>query len=312
MYADKFRGPKYDSARTTAQITAAIRADLKAAVASGALPAGSKFSVTKRSYSSVRVEVTACPGVTIFDRARLERDTLYPHAVPTGAWRHPSATAVVEAIEAIAQAYNRDNSDSSTDYFDTRFYLTVAFSAAMEAADRAAGLAEIAAPYRTAAVAVATVALDTLAATGGETDDRPRMALATASRAVAGEATAADLVAAVDEAFDAYNDAHGGFSAAVPMAERSDSAAPEAVWWSATAAVYGALLACAADALGTVHNKAHSARGRAAQVLVARAGLRTLNDTRWSAAERRDATHARAPIDDLFAAVLRGDARLAA
>ena len=58
MY-EKTYGPKYNAELTRKEIAALIRADLKAAVASGELPKGLKTSVRKSGSSNLSLPRTA-------------------------------------------------------------------------------------------------------------------------------------------------------------------------------------------------------------------------------------------------------------
>lgn len=104
------KGPKYIGRRPLKEVSTDIRRDLKDAVASGDLPSGLKFSVKSdnRGTSAIRVRVSGTP------RTRDESGRL------TG-----EAKAVYDKVDSIVNAYNRDNSDMMTDYFDVDYYGTV-------------------------------------------------------------------------------------------------------------------------------------------------------------------------------------------
>lgn len=104
------KGPKYIGRRPVKEVSMDIRRDLKDAVASGELPAGLKFSVKSdnRGTNAVRVRVSGTP------RTRDENGRL------TG-----EAKAIYDKVDSIVNAYNRDNSDMMTDYFDVDYYGTV-------------------------------------------------------------------------------------------------------------------------------------------------------------------------------------------
>jgi hypothetical protein len=105
-----FKGPKYQGYRPVKVVAQDVRRDLKDAVANGELPQGLKFSVKSdnRGTSAVRVRVAGLPK-TRDDYGRL-----------TG-----EAKAVYDKIHSIVNAYNRDDSDIMTDYFDVDYYGTV-------------------------------------------------------------------------------------------------------------------------------------------------------------------------------------------
>ena len=105
-----FKGPKYQGYRKVTVVAQDVRRDLKDAVANGELPQGLKFSVKSdsRGTNAVRVRVSGSPK-TRDDYGRL-----------TG-----EAKAVYDKVDSIVNAYNRDNSDIMTDYFDVDYYGTV-------------------------------------------------------------------------------------------------------------------------------------------------------------------------------------------
>jgi Arc/MetJ-type ribon-helix-helix transcriptional regulator len=105
-----FKGPKYQGYRKVTVVAQDVRRDLKDAVANGELPQGLKFSVKSdsRGTNAVRVRVSGTP------RTRDENGRL------TG-----EAKAIYEKVDSIVNAYNRDNSDIMTDYFDVDYYGTV-------------------------------------------------------------------------------------------------------------------------------------------------------------------------------------------
>jgi hypothetical protein len=105
-----FKGPKYQGYRKVTEVAADVRRDIKDAVANGELPSGLKFSVKSdsRGTNAVRVRVSGSPK-TRDDYGRL-----------TG-----EAKAIYDKVDSIVNAYNRDNSDIMTDYFDVDYYGTV-------------------------------------------------------------------------------------------------------------------------------------------------------------------------------------------
>lgn len=94
-----------------------LRADLKAAQAGGALPASAVFSVRSDSFAggqSVRVEIRNLP-----DREILDDHPDFPHRYG------PAARELERAVRRMANAYNRDASDSQSDVFDVHYYAHV-------------------------------------------------------------------------------------------------------------------------------------------------------------------------------------------
>lgn len=113
-------GPKADGQYLSAAALAKlVRADIRAAVKAGDLPAHLTYSVTSEHstlHSSVYVTVRGATDAWLYaNPAAPERD------------RQPSAAAdaLHNKVEAIRAAYNWDASDSMTDYFDTRYYGSV-------------------------------------------------------------------------------------------------------------------------------------------------------------------------------------------
>lgn len=104
------KGEKYIGHRPNKEVAVDIRRDLKDAVASGELPAGLKFGVKMGSGgSSITVTVKGISNPRVRDD--LGRDVT-----------SPEAKAVYDKVNRITNAYNRDNSEMMTDYFDTDYY----------------------------------------------------------------------------------------------------------------------------------------------------------------------------------------------
>ena len=104
------KGEKYIGRRPNKEVAVDIRRDLKDAVASGELPSDLKFSVKMDSRgSAIRVRVAGVKNPRVRDD--LGRDVT-----------SPEAKAIYDKVDRITNAYNRDNSDSMTDYFDTDYY----------------------------------------------------------------------------------------------------------------------------------------------------------------------------------------------
>lgn len=104
------KGEKYIGRRPNKEVAVDIRRDLKDAVASGELPSDLKFSVKMDSRgSAIRVRVAGVKNPRVRDD--LGRDVT-----------SPEAKAIYDKVDRITNAYNRENSDSMTDYFDTDYY----------------------------------------------------------------------------------------------------------------------------------------------------------------------------------------------
>lgn len=123
-------GSKYEATRDLrlVEIAKLIRADIKAAVKAGDLPAG-KYSVRCRRATSIDIDFAA--DIDLFNPARLEWDEENPHSplclAPLAAFHVYSEEAreTIATLERIAGDYNYDHSDSMVDYFNCRFYRSV-------------------------------------------------------------------------------------------------------------------------------------------------------------------------------------------
>jgi hypothetical protein len=138
------------------EIAALIRADIKAALKSGALPAGVKVSVAKGSSgSSINVYVTALPaGFPLLSEIRIAHELAHPqswHCMPRGEWcemHAPESAAVLATIEAIVDAhYTSSRYESGGDtIYNCNFHKRVGFDSDLERADRARIEAKLTAP----------------------------------------------------------------------------------------------------------------------------------------------------------------------
>lgn len=112
-------GPKYDrdTWRTTVEVAGLLRADLKAAQASAALPPSAVFSVRSETFAggqAVRVEIRNLP-----DREILDDHPDYPNRLSR------SARELERTVRRMANAYNRDASDRQSDVYDVHYYAHV-------------------------------------------------------------------------------------------------------------------------------------------------------------------------------------------
>jgi len=125
-------GSKYIQGQDVAEIAKALRVDIREAVRAGELPAGLKASVTISRFSmgcSLSVNVTALPaGFPV-----LAGDPECPHA------KAPETCALLKQLEGLVDAYRRDDSDSSVDYFSCNFYKHVEIHWQLEKVLREAG-----------------------------------------------------------------------------------------------------------------------------------------------------------------------------
>jgi len=127
--ANGWKGDNYDPRLPTRDITAFIRNFLKAAFPN------TRWSVRKNDYSSITLALMAAdvsPFVPLFDvpenfRGSVERGYVQvnDYHIETSDYLTGAAKAMLGRVIGFANSYNRDDSDSSIDYFDKRFYLNV-------------------------------------------------------------------------------------------------------------------------------------------------------------------------------------------
>ncbi len=85
----------------------------------GDAPAGIKFGVTMPHHGSINITVRNIPD----DWGWVQKDRYNTGHVAD--WPSDALRTLGNALRALANAYNHDNSDTMTDYFDKRFYLSV-------------------------------------------------------------------------------------------------------------------------------------------------------------------------------------------
>jgi len=126
--ADKFIGERYTETRdlSTTQIAALIRKEIREWFPT------IKVSVRTEYFSggsSIDIWVKSCD----FNPINPRWD---PRDYVTPMYNNPRYTdrgrQLLKDFEQIANKYNRDNSDSSIDYFDVRFYLSVEYDSDFE------------------------------------------------------------------------------------------------------------------------------------------------------------------------------------
>lgn len=140
---NEYRGSKYDATKglSLKEVAKRIRQDIKQMIAAGTLPKGLKVSVRMDGYNALRVNVMAVPeSVRVYnpDYARATKNfTDYSNPDVYGyraiARYTEEFNRILETLDANTNSYNRDNSDTMTDYFDVRFYdgrATLAWEAA--------------------------------------------------------------------------------------------------------------------------------------------------------------------------------------
>lgn len=141
-WANKWEGGKYQDTRglSLTEVTKLIRDEIKllrklgkqAAATDGAAlksfdpigdaPAAIRIGVRQPHYGSIKISVTGIPqewGWRWGKRDAWEGDTC-ERWIPTDALE-----ALGRELRMLASAYNYDNSDIMTDYFDNRYYLNV-------------------------------------------------------------------------------------------------------------------------------------------------------------------------------------------
>lgn len=134
---NEYRGVKYEATKDLdlAEIAKRVRADIKAAIVSGALPKGLKTSVRISRYSggqSMTISVKGLPeGFKVYQPGYVRATKNFTdYGRRNESWYEGNgATAayndMIGKLKAIGDAYNRDNSDIMVDYFDVNFYLHV-------------------------------------------------------------------------------------------------------------------------------------------------------------------------------------------
>jgi hypothetical protein len=133
---NRIQGEKYDETLDVAQIAKKVRKDIAEAMRGGRLP---KMTVSVRisRYSmgqSIDVTLAGAPQ-PIFnpDRLRSGHAHVDGRALPI---YNDYGRDILEHVEAIVAAYNYDNSDSQSDYYDTNFGGDVRFETNWQVARR--------------------------------------------------------------------------------------------------------------------------------------------------------------------------------
>ena len=126
MTQRNFEGAKYQSVKNLSirEIAALIRKDLKKYPAKD----GYKFSVRSDIFSggqSIAVTIRSIPeDITVETPGFVAWREQNPHSSYLGAPQRygDELTALIDDVKDIVNAYNFDNSDSSSDYFHQNFY----------------------------------------------------------------------------------------------------------------------------------------------------------------------------------------------
>lgn len=128
-------GSKYDPSRDIADIAKLVRADIKAAVKSGALPAGLKVRVRIDRFSmGCSLDVVVVDGVDGCFNVEFWRDLkVRPNDSSQRPSRYtPAGKALLATLENMCRLYQFVDVDSMSDYYATNFYLGVKFDAEIE------------------------------------------------------------------------------------------------------------------------------------------------------------------------------------
>lgn len=128
--SNEFKGSKYEASRglRNTELAKLMREDIKSAVKRGLLDKGFKVSVRCDSFSmgcSIDIRITALPaGVAVYTPEYLEAtgNLQHPARCTVESRYTPAVEKALRVLEEIHSSYQRDNSDSMSDYFDRRYY----------------------------------------------------------------------------------------------------------------------------------------------------------------------------------------------
>lgn len=127
---NEFRGSKYEATADLSlkEVAKRIRGDIRDMIKAGTLPNGIKVSVRMDGYIALRIAITALPdGFRVYnpEYVRASKNFSQPadrHNGFVSTEYTPAFQQIIDALDSNTQSYNRDNSDSMSDYFDVRFY----------------------------------------------------------------------------------------------------------------------------------------------------------------------------------------------
>jgi len=131
-------GARYDKSLSTVEIARRIRVDIAEAIRRGILPAGTKVSVTTKSFSggtSISVTLAAFPGRILTDEFVAWVEAGAHGSIPDGGRHTPAVNAALRVLKQIVKAYHYDRSDTATDYFHVNFYEHVGVDYDLEGRD---------------------------------------------------------------------------------------------------------------------------------------------------------------------------------
>lgn len=144
-----------ENSASRADVVAAIRRDLKLAVEAGLIPKDVTFSVTKRDYNSITVELIEWYGQVLTDAyfehhmstllSTFMKDAVAVAFTPERCARTrrmsndprlvEAVNDVLSLVEQISDRHNFDESDPMTDYFHVGYYLNVGARRVITAAE---------------------------------------------------------------------------------------------------------------------------------------------------------------------------------
>jgi hypothetical protein len=142
-------GSKFDKNLDVAEIAKRVRKDIAEAVKAGKMPKGLKCSTRINRFSggsSIDISIEALPvSFKVWDRAFVRFDVANKGMVYyEGARLTKEARTLLDTLEALLNAYNRQDIDTQTDYFNVRFYGHVDYNYKATDPDRARAEKEIA------------------------------------------------------------------------------------------------------------------------------------------------------------------------
>jgi len=135
----KMTGSKFDSSRDVKDIAKLVRKDIKAAIKDGSLP---KIKVSVRTVGCfLDVTVKAVEGMNIVNENHVAAEII--GEMQRFNRLSDEAVIVRDKIRQIVDAYNRQNIDTMTDYYNVRFSGRVNFDYDLRQNHRAERLIEL-------------------------------------------------------------------------------------------------------------------------------------------------------------------------
>jgi hypothetical protein len=138
------QAPEQEKSVSEPELLGRIRKEVNGAITAGALPAGTKLSVTKEHYKSFRIEITAWPGA-VFSHKYTEH-LLDPKGTPYDRgpydpregqdYLSPELNKAIRLISQIAERHNYRAGDPYADYSRYGYFLSVSASTVEAAAQQ--------------------------------------------------------------------------------------------------------------------------------------------------------------------------------